>query len=260
MKKISLLSIITLLGLVSMGIWYRAQQAPLAPLESNQIIVGTNSEFPPFSFKENNEFVGFDIDVIKEVAQRLDKEIIIKDMPFDALLPSIQVGTIQVIAAGVTPTPERSKHANFTHPHLTGNPLVIISLKNSSHPEKAIATVEDLRNKKVVVNEGYIADTFMSDQPVDLLRISSSLVSDGMLTLQSGRVDAFVTSLHSIKPYFEKYDKAHFNVTEIPHTEETSAFAVSLYDRDLKIAMQVILDEMEKDGTLKRIKAQWNLL
>ena len=257
MKKISLFITLALIVIVSVIIWHKAQQPSLPAEPSKTVIVGINSEFPPFSFKENDTFTGFDIDVIQEVFRRLKKDIVFKDMPFDALIPEIQIGNIAVIAAGMTPTEERAQRTLFTRPHLTGNPLMIISTKTDNAP----TTLTDLIGKTVVVNEGYLADSFMSAQPgIELLRLSSALVGDGMLALQSGRADAFVAASYSIKPYFEKYDKQAFKVTPIPGTEETSAFAVSKYYPDLRRDIQVMLNEMEEDGTLAALKAKWNLV
>jgi len=256
MKKTSLFILIGLIAVISAVIWHRVRKPISSPASLDTIVIGTNAEFQPFSFKEQDDIVGFDIDVIKEVFKRLKKEIFIKDMPFDALIPEIQIGNIQVIAAGITPTDERAQRALFTYPHLTGNPLVIISLKNNA----PLTTLEDLRGKTVAVNEGYLADSFMSEQPgVTVVRLSSALVSDGILALQSTRADAFVAASYSMKPYFAKYDINNFYVTPIPNTEETSAFAVSKYYPDLRRDIQVILNEMEQDGTLAALKRKWNL-
>lgn len=256
MKRLSLFITLTLIAIVSLIIRYKAQQPTLSAAPSNTVIVGTNSEFPPFSFKHNDVLTGFDIDVIQEVFKRLKKTIIFKDVPFEALIPKIQIGDIAVIAAGMTPTEQRAERILFTRPHLTGNPLVIISAKKNDAP----TTLTDLIGKTAVVNEGYLADSFMSAQPgIELLRLSSALVGDGMLALQSGRADAFVTASYSIKPYFEKYDRQAFTITPIPGTEETSAFAISKYYPDLRRDIQVMLNEMEEDGTLAAIKAQWGL-
>ena len=257
MKKISLVTIIILITSISTIILYKAKNRVAPVTESNTVIVGTNSEFPPFSFKEGDDFTGFDIDVIQEVFKRLKKSILFKDMPFDALIPEIQIGNIQVIAGGITPTEERAQRAFFTRPHLTGNPLVIISLKDGN----ALTTLADLEGKTVAVNEGYIADSFMSEQPgITLLRLSSALVSDGILALQSNRADAFVAASYSMKPYFEKYNINDFYVTPIANTEESSAFAISKHYPDLRRDIQITLNEMEQDGTLEALKTKWNLL
>ena len=256
MKKISLYIIITLIIATSVIIWYKAEKTIITAQPLDTVIVGTNAEFQPFSFKQDDTITGFDIDVITEVLKRLDKKMVIKDMPFDALLPEIQLGNIHVIAAGITPTQERAQRALFTRPHLIGNPLMIISLKNNP-----VATLDDLAGKTVVVNEGYVADSYMSEQPaVNLIRLSSAAVSDGMLALESGRADAFVTALHPMRPYFEKYDINNFSVTPIPDTEESSAFAISKHYPELRDYIQVTLDRMQNDGTLDTLKRKWNLL
>ena len=259
MKKKSVYIVAALLIATSVAIWYKAEKTitrNTAP-SLNTIIVGTNAEFQPFSFKHDDAIVGFDIDVITAALKRLGKEMILKDMPFDALIPEIQLGNIHIIAAGITPTKERAQRALFTKPHLTGDPLVIISLKDTP----AITTLDELQGKTVVVNEGYTADSYMSAEPgILLIRLSSPSVSDGILALNSGRADVFVTALNPMKPYFEKYDSNTFNVTPIPGTEESSAFAISKHYPELRDAIQITLDRMEDDGTLAALKTKWNLV
>ncbi len=259
MKKISVYIIITLIVATSVAIWYRAEKVTTRTTSTSSldtIIVGTNAEFQPFSFKHEGAIIGFDIDVITEVLTRLGKEIVFKDMPFDALIPEIQLGNIHVIAAGITPTKERAQRTLFTHPHLTGDPLVIVSPKTN----EPISSLNDLAGKTVVVNEGYTADTYISKQPeISIIRLSSPAISDGMLALESGRADAYITALTPIKPYFNKYDINNFVVTPIPGTEESSAFAVSKHYPELRDSIQITVDRMQEDGTLATLKRKWNL-
>ena len=58
--------------------------------------------------------MGFDIDVAKEVAKRLQKKLVLCDMPFDALIPALKLHKIDCIAAGLTPTVERLKMEDST--------------------------------------------------------------------------------------------------------------------------------------------------
>ena len=201
--------------------------------------------------------MGFDIDIITEVFKRLGKEFIFKDMSFSALIPEIQLGTIHIIAAGITPTPERAKQALFTQPHLTGNPLLIVALKNSA----PIKNVHDLQGKEVAVNEGYISDSYMSTQKgIHLTRLSSDSITSGIMALKSGRADAFVAAQHSLQPYFSTFGTADFQIIPIPDTEETSAFAISKHYPHMRDLIQSTLDQMEADGTLTALKKKWNLL
>ncbi len=256
MKKTSLYIIIALIIGTTIALW-RSTKTPQPQQQSfDTIIVGTNSEFQPFSFKEGDIITGFDIDVIQEVANRLDKKLILKDMPFDALIPEIQLGNIQVVAGGITPTNERAKRTLFTEAHLTGDSLAIISLKNGP----IITSIHDLIGKTIAVNEGYTADMFMSNQQgINLVRLSSSAVSDGILALQSNRADAFVTALRPMQPYFELFGKDNLSIVPIEGTEESSAFAVSKHYPELRDVIQVILDRMQADGTLDALKKKWNV-
>ena len=105
--------------------WYLKK--PAVYVDQNILNVGTNVEYQPFSFlDERDEIVGFDIDIAKEVCARLGKKCVFHTMSFDALIPEIQLGTIHMIAAGMSPTPERAERVFFTQPHLIGQPLVVV--------------------------------------------------------------------------------------------------------------------------------------
>jgi len=245
--------IIGIISLATFILWKQAYKTQETHDTLETIIIGTNAEFEPFSFKKDTIITGFDIDVITEVFKRLDRKIIIKDMPFDALIPAIQMGKIHMIAAGMTPTEERAKRTLFTQPHLLGDPLAIISPK-----EAPLKTLDELKNKRVVVNEGYTADTFISSLTGPyVIRISSSFASDGILALQSGRADAYVTALRPMEPYFTLFGKDNFTITPIPNTEESSAFAISKHYPELRDYIQIMLDKMEEDGTLTALKQKW---
>src|SRR5580704_2849514 len=102
---------------------YKFSKSEQMPQSSNILLVGTNAEFAPYSFIDNGQIVGFDIDVAQEVAQRLGKTITFKDMPFESLLPELQLGRIEIIAAGITPTQERAQKVLFTKPYVEGDKL-----------------------------------------------------------------------------------------------------------------------------------------
>jgi len=255
MNRISLLCITTLIIGTSVFLWKRAHKVTPGP-DYNTVTVGTNAEFPPFSMKENNVIVGFDIDVTSEVFKRLNKKVVFKDLPFDALIPELQLGNIHVIAAGITPTEKRRERVLFTKPHLTSDSLYIISLK-----DKNITDFHKLKGKTVVVNEGYTADYYMSTQPnINVIRISGSTTSEGILALQAGRADAFVTGLLPMKPYFDIFGTDTFTIVKIEDTQESSAFAVSKHYPELRDYIAVTLERMEEDGTLAALKKKWNFV
>ncbi len=252
-QRNQLLFVISII-VISIGIWFIAYwKKPILPQKIDTLIVGTNAEYQPFSFIKNDTITGFDIDVITHVAKRLEKKIVIKDMPFDALIPEIQLGTIHVIAAGLVSTPEREKRIFFTKPHLGGDPLVIISPIN-----KSLKTTDELTGKQVVVNEGFTADYYVSalDGPIVTKLLT---VNEAILSLEAGQSDAFVSARSAVLPFLQQYSNGKYHVAIIPDTEELYVLGISKKYPELFAQIQKALEKMEEDGTLATIKKKWNL-
>lgn len=226
--------------------------------DTNILLVGTNAEFPPFTFRTEgaeSEIVGFDIDIVKEVCHRLGKEIQFKDMPFDALIPDLTLGHVDFVAAGMTATPERAQRVSFTKSYLSEDGLVIISLKKANS-QKAL-TLDDYLGKTIVVNEGFTADLFLSaKEGFNLIRLPT--VADGFVALKSGRADAFVTAQSTVRSFLETQDASQFQQASIEGSAENCAL-VTPKNSILLTDIQKALDAMEKDGTLKQLKLKWKL-
>lgn len=219
---------------------------------SDCFIVGTNSEFPPFSYIENGEIVGFDIDIAKEVSHRLGKQIIFKDMPFDALIPELALAQVDFVAAGICITEERAKRVLFTESYINEDPLVIFSSAS------AAVTMEDLKGKNVVVVEGFTADLYMSDKSgFTLIRLPTQ--ADGFMAVKCGRADAFVTASSTVNQFVQTQNEKQFHAMEIPDTSETCALVLPKSKPELHAQLQITLNAMRDDGTLDQIKSKWKV-
>ncbi len=220
---------------------------------ANILTVGVSADFPPFTYMEQDQIVGFEIDLVFEIGRRLGKQIELKNMPFATLLPTLQVGQLQVIAAGLTATPERAEHVLFTKPYVQDNPLVIVSL--ASHP---IEQVQQLVNQEVIVNEGYTADLYLSKiEGLLLKRLKTP--AEAFMALKSGRAAAFVTAQDTVKPFFEQDRAQDFKTAVIADTNESASLAIALHDTILLDEIQAVLDQMQQDGALRALKNKWKL-
>ncbi len=253
-----ILSIIAAFLIVSVSIIRYVSRRPSVPYQEPEVdtlIVGTNAEYPPLAFVENDQIVGLDIDVIKEVVKRLNKNISFKDMSFSALIPELQIGSIHAIAGGITPSEERSKRVFFTTPHLTDDPLMAVQRPGAS----PISRGEQLVGKKLIVNQGYTADDYASTiADAEVMRISSPLVSTGLLALQSGKADVYIAARSALMPFFAKQKTNHVS-TPIEGTAETYALAVSKKYPNLYTSIQAVITQMMQDGSIEKIKKSWNL-
>lgn len=221
-------------------------------VHAKPLVVGTNAEFPPFTFKQKGELVGFDIDVAKEVGKRLNEELIFKDMPFEALIPALMVGSVDFVAAGMSSSKERAERVSFTQSYIAGDPLVILTKVQHQGP----LSLESF--KTIVVNEGYSADLYLSQKPgLNLIRLPSP--ADAFLALNSGRADGFVTAQSTVRSFLKTQDGSKFRYEVIPGTGETCALIVSKKNGVLLDKIQTALDSMIAEGKMAELKTKWEL-
>lgn len=90
------------------------------------LIIGTNAEFPPYEYYENNEVTGIDIDIMRAVCDELGMELQIEDMAFDSIISALSSGKVDVGASGFSITEERKKNVNFTDTYITTKQVIIV--------------------------------------------------------------------------------------------------------------------------------------
>ncbi len=221
------------------------------------LIVGTSADYQPFSYIDpaTQEIVGFDIDVISEVAKRLGRSLEIKDIPLASLIFGLLSGDIDVIAAGMSPTAKRAQVVSFSQQYIKPDPFMIIA--NPTHG--IMKTVADLVGKKVAVNSGYTAEQYLSEKDgIDLVRLVSP--ADSMMALKSGAVDAFVCAQTVAQTILSKDDNASaYTCTLIPDTGDGCALAVGKNNQELLQGLNDALSSIRQDGTLEALQKKWKL-
>lgn len=93
---------------------------------SKKLKLGTNATFPPFEYVEGTDIVGFDISMGQKIAAKADANLEVIDMAFDSLIPALQAGTIDFIAAGMSVTEERKKNVDFSDAYFASEQVIIV--------------------------------------------------------------------------------------------------------------------------------------
>lgn len=94
--------------------------------KANTIVVGTEALFPPFEYVVNGNITGFDIDMVRTILTNLGYEVEVRDMSFGQLIDACKSGIVDVIAAGMTITPEREQQISFSIPYYTSDQSVLV--------------------------------------------------------------------------------------------------------------------------------------
>lgn len=245
-------TIISIVFIATIVFWIRNLYRTEVHTIPDKIIVGTAADYPPFTFKKDGSIVGLDIDVAREVARRLKRDMVFREMPFKLLIPQANEGNIQIIAAGITPTKKRGEYVIFTTPYVTQDSLALMT--RASGP--SVKSVQDLEGKRVLINEGYTADEYLSALPnVTLIRMPTG--EDAVRALMKKEGDVFVAALSSLKPITEQYGTSAFAYAFIEDTAENIALGISRKYPELAEEVVRIVDEMLKDGTIDTLKTKW---
>ena len=217
--------------------------------ENDVLYVGTNAEYPPFEYlDENGNVVGFDIDLMNEISTIIGKKIEIKDMTFDGLIPALEARTIDIIIAGMTVNESKKKIMNFSIPYYEVRQNIIVLDNNTD-----ITNLSSLDNKRVAVVLGYRADNILStNEAVTLERYNRT--ADTVLALQSGKVDAAVMD----SPVAIGYVKNNEGLKIVDTYSDIQELAIGFRKKDVQLmedvnnAMKILQTNGVYDSLLKK--------
>ncbi|MBQ4401437.1 MAG: transporter substrate-binding domain-containing protein, partial [Synergistaceae bacterium] len=88
--------------------------------EGGKLYVGTEAGFAPYELKVGNGFIGIDIEMCANIAKKLNKELVIINMNFDALPTAVSTGKVDMICAGITVNEERKENMDFSDNYVDG--------------------------------------------------------------------------------------------------------------------------------------------
>jgi glutamine transport system substrate-binding protein len=164
-------------------------------------IVGTEPTFPPFEMPGENpdEIIGFDIDLIKAIAEDQGFEVEIQKLGFDGLIMAVQSGNIDIAASGMSITPERLKEVDFSDPYIDAGLAIAVSSSNQDIKGK-----DDLKGKSVAVQIGTTgADKAQELKDEGLIAEIKTFdtVDVVVMELISGGVDAIINDLPVTQAY-----------------------------------------------------------
>ena len=140
----------------------------------DQLIVATNAEFEPFEFKKGDQFYGIDMEVVKALADSLGKELVIKDMKFDAVVLSVQQGKADIAAAGLTVTDDRAAQVNFTNSYYSASQRLVV--KGDDTTFDACQTKEDVDKILNALDASAKSADRTAQQVSTMLRVQKTLV------------------------------------------------------------------------------------
>ena len=229
--------------------------------DRTQLIVGFDAEYPPYGYMDDNgDYVGFDLDLAKEVCDRNGWELVKQPIDWDSKDMELNSGSIDCIWNGFTYTGREDAYT-WSEPYVDNSIVVVVPTDSD------IKSLDDLAGKVVVTQADSSALTALTDDSEDNaknLELTASFadlqqVSDynsAFMNLESGSVDAIAVDI-GVAQYQVGSRGDEFKILDEPISTEQYAIGFKLGNTSLRDKVQDTLNEMVDDGTFDKIVANY---
>ena len=218
-------------------------------------VLGLDDSFPPLGFRsDDNEIVGYDIDLAKEVAKRLGVEFRAQPIDWDAKEMELETGKIDCIWNGFTITEDRKNALSMTFAYLDNEQVLVVRQKDG------IKSLADMKGKVVGFQSGSSAQEAIDDNP-DFKKSLGDTVSfkeniTALNDLKVGGVDGVVMD-SVVANYSIAQTGEPFAIVKQALANEEYGIGFRKKEPELRDEVERILKEMAGDGTVARISAKW---
>ena len=266
LKKLVALGLVAVLAVGLVGCGNKSSdnsggnQTALEQIKKNKkLVVATSPDYPPFEFmvSENgkSKIVGADIDLAQKIADKLGVELELKAMDFDALVPALQAGKVDMVITGMTPNEKRKKAVDFSDIYFKGENAVIVNAKDAGK----FTSEDQLKKAKLGVQKGSTQETYVKDNLKVTNYKALVAVPDLIADMKNGNIDAVVLNSKVAGINVTKYDGIKV-VENLKLTsggdEEAMAVAIKKGDNaDLIKLTNEVIKELQDSGEYDKILA-----
>lgn len=220
----------------------------------DELVIGIDDAFAPMGFRdENNEIVGFDIDLAKATGEKMGVDVKIQPIDWKTKEAELSSGRIDLIWNGYTITEERKQKVLFTEPYLA-NAQVIVTKSDSE-----ITDLSDLAGKNIGLQSLSSASDALNASEISSQVGEVSEYKDNVLALtdlKNGRVDAVVIDEVVIRYYMAK-EEGTYKILEESLAPEEYGVGVKKGNEELLEDVQTALNELIEEGKAAEISEKW---
>ncbi|BBF42938.1 amino acid ABC transporter, amino acid-binding protein [Lachnospiraceae bacterium KM106-2] len=223
--------------------------------DAGELILGLDASFPPMGFKnDDQEIVGFDIDVATEVCKRMDVKLKLQPISWDAKEQELNTNNIDCIWNGFSYSDQYAKSMTLSKPYMK-NTQVAVVLADSD-----IKTIDDLKGKTVAIQNGSTASLAIDkhkefkDGLKELIKVDDNV--QALMDLKVKGSDCVVLD-EVVARYYTGKEKGRFRVLEESLADEQYVIGFRKGETSLCKEVEKQLKEMKADGTLAKISEKW---
>jgi glutamine transport system substrate-binding protein len=215
--------------------------------------VATDSNFVPFEFlnEETGEMDGFDIELMRALAEEAGFEVEFETLEFDGLIAGMQTGKFPIGIAGITITEDRQKTIDFSDPYYDAGIIVVVQADNNE-----IKSIEDLKGKEVATRTGSTTYDYLTENYPEIEVVPFPGIVEAYMEVRAGRVDAVVYDSPNAQYYVSK--EADGNLKTVGDVLEAQQYGIA-FEKGSELVDDVnkALAKFKEDGTYDDIYEKW---
>lgn len=234
----------------------KAESSEAAGDHAGKFIVGFDQDFPPMGFVgDDGQYTGFDLDLAKEVASRLNLEFVPQPIAWDSKDMELNSGTIDCIWNGFTMNGREDAYT-WSEPYMNNSQVVVVNA------DSGIEKLSDLAGKIVEVQADSSAEAALKDN-TELSSTFGTLqttpdYNTAFMDLEMGAVDAIAMDVIVAGYQIEQRDDgSKFKILDEDLASEEYGIGFKKGNEELRDKVQATLEDMAKDGKLAEISNEW---
>ncbi|MBT2647295.1 transporter substrate-binding domain-containing protein [Bacillus sp. ISL-34] len=251
MKKLGLLSMFLILTIFISACGTNEEKNAGEEKKPEKVYkVGVDTTYPPFEFKEGNEYKGIDIELINAIAKDQDFKIKLSPMDFGGIIPAMQANQLDVAIAGMSITEERKKVVDFSTPYFDAGLTIVVKKDNTN-----TKTVKDLKGKTIAVKKGTTGAKYAQDNATELgIKVVQFNDSPAMFQeVANGNADALIEDYPVISYAIAQKDLGLKIVGDRLNGDKYGIAVLKGQNEDLLKKINDGLANLKKDGTYDEI-------
>jgi polar amino acid transport system substrate-binding protein len=220
-------------------------------IQEGQLLVGTDTPFPPFEIGQPPDLSGYDIDVVNAVAENLGLDVAYQDTSFDTIFRDTAQGKFDMAVAASTITPERERTVDFSDPYYQANQSLVVT------EDSDIASIDDLGGATVGAQDGTTGEEYANDE-TDAAQVRGFPEGpDAFTALRNGQVDAVILDQPVVVDALESPTGGGLKIAQEIVTSELYGIPFAPDNDALREAVNEALQELKEDGTIADLYEQY---
>lgn len=220
--------------------------------DSQKMRIGVDKNIPPYSYIENGELRGFNVDILKAMEKYMNYTIDIIPLDWDNAVDALLDGSIDALC-GIIPTSERNSSFDFSERYISIDYYLFQNKK--IHPIENISDIG--QGYRVVVIEDDISESYVKDNLKNVTIIESADALNALIMVDKGFADVFIGEIHTSSYFISKMNLRNVRITNFKVISDSAAIAVKKGNKNILHNINFSLNKIKESGEYTRIYSKW---